>query len=155
MKPDLQSIARSLESQVLADCALRGIVPVPLAVAPSTLDALREAMASYPTGRIPVWAGGSSRTVFSGAAANNRFRAHHDAAHLDADAPMTLAGEYVAFTEQAKRIAGRWERHLLGIEILGQAAYRARHGTFPDNQEAFTRHAWARGLTVAVERGGF
>ena len=93
----------------------------------------------------PVWAGGSSLTIFQDARVNHAFRAWHDATHLKLDADFTRAGE--ARTCEAQIIAlytrypsaPAWIADLLRVEILGQFDYAAEHGSFPDDQLTFTK----------------
>lgn len=146
---------RSLEAQIYADCALRGIVALPVDDPPKTLAGLRLARTMEGSGRIPVLMGHSERTIYSTPRANHRYRAWHDTEHLLLNRGMDFDGERAVALAGLERVHGVDEKRLLWIESYGQVAYRARHGAFPYDQRAFAEYAWIHGLGRAVERGGF
>ena len=100
--------------------------------------------------RLPVWEGASDRTIYQSAAVNHAFRAWHDATHVAIGADFTLEGErrtceaqiaalYIAFPSAPAIYAT-----FLRVEIVEQALYLAKAGTFPCDQATFVRETMLR-----------
>lgn len=98
------------------------------------------------TGRMLVWNGASSRTIFADPETNYAFRAWHDWCHWRGNLPFTLEGERQAAAMQMDHvrtlfgdgpIARRFCR-LIEAEVIGQAECYARTGGYPLDQRAFT-----------------
>ena len=100
--------------------------------APDTLESL-----TRNCGRLVVWGGGSDRTIYGEASVNHAFRAWHDSLHLRLTAPFTLEGETLVALEQARLCRNDALGDILMAEIVGQAHYFAKYGTFPVDQMAF------------------
>lgn len=110
---------------------------------PSTLAKLKTVNAAN-NGRMVVSSQQCARTIFAHEGTNIAFRAWHDWCHLALDAEFNLAGETeVCFLQAAQFIAlygvkrSHYWRRLLRAEVIGQAAYRAATGEFPDDQVQF------------------
>ena len=88
-------------------------------------------------GRLVVWSGASDLTIYGDARVNHAFRAWHDALHLSLNAPFTLEGETRVAIEQARLIGSDAWAHVVLAEVVGQAEYLAKHGSFPADQTAF------------------
>ncbi len=170
-------LSRSLELQVIALCARAApyrIEALPLwSGAPDSLGSLIEATQGTvrpesETGagsiradrfgallgeRIPVWAGASDRTIWSGPSVNYLFRAWHDATHVAACAEFDTAGELRVARIQCAQIEGKPERAILWAETAGQVLYHNAHGAFPTDQRLFVAHAIAHGLERTIARG--
>ncbi len=111
--------------------------------APSTLTNLRAHVAR--TGRMLVWSGGSTDTIYDDDETNYAFRAWHDWHHWRHGYAFDLAGETLAYHGQCRDLEllypghdrlSAWKR-ILWCEVVGQAVYLAHHGKFPPNQRAF------------------
>lgn len=103
--------------------------------------------------RIPVWAGASARTIWSGPRVNYLFRAWHDATHLACAAEFDHDGEMEVARRQCAQIEGKPEKALLWAETAGQVLYHCAHGAFPTDQRVFVAHAVAHGLDRTIARG--
>lgn len=103
--------------------------------------------------RIPVWAGASDRTIWSGPAVNHLFRAWHDATHVAACADFDTAGELETARRQCAMIQGKPERAILWAETAGQVLYHAAHGAFPSDQRRYVVDCIRFGLDVTIGRG--
>jgi hypothetical protein len=122
--------------------------------APHTFEGLQ---AHYDrTGRIKVWDGASSETIFGDAEINYAFRAWHDAVHLKFALPFTFQGECAVadiMKEQVRKVYGdgaytRFYCNLIECEVVAQADHFRRTGEFPADQVAFTR-LWLNAHNVA------
>lgn len=93
-------------------------------------------------GRMKVWGGGGSRTIYGSPQVNWSFRAWHDWWHWRIREPFTLAGEtatceaQIAHYRQALGADARAEQ-LLRAEIIGQTEYHRWHKRFPEDQRGF------------------
>jgi len=112
------------------------------------------------TGRICVYSGGSDQTIFADAETNYAFRAWHDAIHFNNRFEFTTLGEFETWRAHCRDLfklfgenkkTHKWA-DLLYAEIVGQAEYLARHGSFPANQYAFTVDYINNGPKFALER---
>ncbi len=111
--------------------------------APATLADLRAHVAR--TGRMLVWSGGSTDTIYDDQETNYAFRAWHDWHHWRYGYAFDLAGETLAYHGQCcdldllyrghDRLAA-WKR-ILWAEVVGQALHHDMFGCFPVNQRAF------------------
>ena len=88
-------------------------------------------------GRLVVWSGASENTIYGEAAVNHAFRAWHDSLHLKLNAEFTPAGERLVALEQARIIGSEKHGLIMLAEIVGQAEYLAKHGSFPTDQNQF------------------
>lgn len=121
------------------------------ATAPITLHQLAEARQTCAV--LPVWSGASDATIYRDPKVNHAFRAWHDATHasLPAQHSFTLQGEAETCEAQCRELLKLWPRALplvriIRAEIIGQATYAARFGTFPANQAAFIEEYLTNGL---------
>ncbi len=110
--------------------------------APTDLEGLRRGLRE--TGQIVVDGDHSGLTIYRSMGLNHKFRAWHDTCHLVLNAPMTPKGEAMVCRFQQRQTetmmaAGTafFAKLALYAEIVGQGKYQAKHGQFPDNQEAF------------------
>ncbi len=113
---------------------------------PARSDSFHKIQEHYlKTGKLIIWSGGSSKTIFSNPTNNYKFRAWHDWHHINEETQFTLAGEYKTYLSQMNDVmdySDSWlECKLFGtildIEINGQAKYYNKHGYFPDDQREF------------------
>lgn len=109
--------------------------------APATYEALRAHVAD--TGRICVWSGASDQTIFGDPAVNYAFRAWHDWVHWRYSLPFTAEGERRVSMIQCRQLramrplSGRDLCYWVHAEVVGQLEYKARWGSFPEDQRAF------------------
>ena len=75
-------------------------------IAPQTFAAVRRS--ANETDRIVVWSGEAQHSIYGDATVNYAFRAWHDACHLAADIPFTIAGEEAAVAAQCAALRARW-----------------------------------------------
>lgn len=174
-------LSRSLELQLIALCArqapyrIEALPIVDARHAPDSLARLLESTAGTvapesesgagairehgsPSGallgeRIPVWAGASERTIWSGPRVNYLFRAWHDSVHVAACADFDTAGELETARRQCAQIEGKPERAILWAETAGQVLYHAAHGAFPDDQRRYVLDCIRFGLDRTIARG--
>lgn len=167
----MKALSCTLEAAVLAalDTPLLRIEPIPVADAPSSLEELLAATQDESDGpwqpgwsfengrqvaRIPVWEGGSDRTIWSSPSVNHAFRALHDYEHILQCAGFDVQGEsYVARAQAAKLCTSKAERVILLAETMGQIYYHERWGRFPTDQRAFVVRCVRVGMFQAVDMG--
>lgn len=114
-------------------------------VAPNDIEALRAAWAhSKRTGlALPVWAGGSDKTVYTSRGANYAFRFWHDSLHCMHGLGFNTADEITIGIMQTAEVATYFgpdslESKIMFADTVEQSRYAARHnGEFPDDQLAF------------------
>lgn len=113
------------------------------AEAPETYEALCAHLEKG--GRMLVWSGGSDATIYADAEVNHAFRAWHDWCHFTGGHDFSPEGEAAAMRMQQDHLrllygdspeVRRWFA-ILEAEIVGQAAYYAMWGRFPEDQRAF------------------
>jgi hypothetical protein len=123
--------------------------------APSTYRELKAHVAA--TGRLVVYAGASDRTIYGDPAVNHAFRAWHDYCHLLGGYDTSFVGEVAVCRAQERQLLHRygdsertfrWKK-IVEADIIGQARYFERHGTFPVDQAAFVR-AYLHDLAQAL-----
>lgn len=102
-------------------------------VAPDTFANLKS---SQTGGRLVVWSGESSNTIYGDASSNWAFRAWHDFLHLKLNAPFTLEGEIHVAKAQASQ-CGTLAASIIMAEVQGQVEYFNKYGKFPVNQIEF------------------
>lgn len=123
--------------------------------APSTYEELCDAFeVCVSTGKLPVYNGGMSRTVYHGDSENLKFRFLHDLKHVRMAAPFTMQGEYDVAMDTIVELRAYLEYYygddflplcrdtllLLWIDTIGQVDYYyANDGAFVDDQLEF---AW-------------
>jgi hypothetical protein len=111
--------------------------------APETFRALKEEYTKR--GRITVFSGASSKTIFDDHGVNLDFRAWHDWAHLQVGGKsFNVDSEAEACQLQCDMVRARyngsdadWLCRLIDAEIMGQAKHWAKYKAFVDNQRAF------------------
>jgi hypothetical protein len=84
-----------------------------------------------------IWSGASDNTIWSESKANWLFRAHHDLIHVKYSLDFTLDGEIEVARIQANNIDNEILAQVFLCEVIDQAEYFKRHGTFPVNQREF------------------
>lgn len=102
---------------------------------PASREELRQIVASGEP--IPVWSGASDNTIWGSHELNWRFRAWHDAHHVELAAEFDAAGEYRLAVHAVRLIHGEAEKAILWREIWGQVEYFTKHGFFPVDQVSF------------------
>ena len=113
-------------------------------------------------GRITVYSGASDNTIFGSPDVNIAFRAWHDAAHLIAGGvSFNLTSEYDAMLKQCHNLGeyigygtvkhAQWCNVLL-IEIMCQAKYYSKYGTYVHDQREFHEHCLVYGIDNALMR---
>lgn len=125
------------------------LFPLGFDVSDDAPSSLAELMASFASGRHTVWRGASEATIFGGpeaAEVNWAFRAWHDWHHWHGKHALDLNGEAAVARGQITdvfKLFGQRDAYvfadLILEEVLGQAAYKAATGAFPENQRAFAR----------------
>ena len=106
------------------------------------------------TGRLLVWSGGSSKTIFGDCRTNWAFRAIHDQHHdrgnlaFDCDSERKVCGLQVAglFARYGANHVTEAVARLIRLEIVGQCSHFEDTGQFIDDQNEWTRRQWR--LTV-------
>lgn len=97
------------------------------------------------SGRLYVWSGASSSSIYPSAECNWLFRGHHDTLHLETGLRFDYEGELEltkrGITELGLSTSPLLER-LYWIDNVGQQLYYYKHGYFPVNQLAFAISAW-------------
>ncbi len=93
---------------------------------------------------LPVWSGGSDKTVYLTPEINHAGRYWHDATHIRLQADFSLAGELKVAAAQIE-LASMWfgpgslEVLLLTADTVGQALHYAKSGMFVEDQLAFAK----------------
>jgi hypothetical protein len=111
--------------------------------APQSFEQLNALLTSG--GRMCVWSGGSTNTIYEDAKVNYAFRAWHDLCHWWGAFPFTVDGEIETCEMQCRQLVHFYGDNdvtrswcaVLRAEVIGQAEYFERHKRFPDNQTAF------------------
>jgi len=115
-------------------------------VASEAPDTWAKVQASFArNGKITVWSGESSNTVYSAPRVNWAFRAWHDSIHLAHGLDFSLRGEERTAERQCAalwkltrdRVLRKFGEALLEIEIVDQARIAVYTGKFIDNQREF------------------
>jgi hypothetical protein len=96
-------------------------------------------------GRITVYDGGCSNTIFDDPDINVMFRAWHDWCHLKGNYDFRLVGEMQAAYMQMEHVVtlygdgetGQQLCALIDAEVIGQAQYYQLHTKYVQNQRAF------------------
>lgn len=111
--------------------------------APDSLTRLKAEYAAR--GRITIFSGGCSNTIFDDAGTNQDFRAWHDYCHIEMNADFSFEGERAAFNLQASHIHNHWGSvdtgraliQVLEAEVIGQARYWRLYKKYVGNQRGF------------------
>lgn len=111
--------------------------------APNTLEGLTAHVRA--TGRMLVWNGASTGTIFGSPEVNFAFRAWHDAIHVLGNHAFTLEGELEVAEVQKAWLRSHYPNHpnlsrwvrLIDIEVVEQSKHFAAYGAFPEDQRAF------------------
>lgn len=133
--------------------------------APETLQSIREAFLKARKDRqaFPVFAGASDKTVYLSAEGNWAFRFWHDILHVIHASDTTFEDEvklgYLHVQAVEKEFGkGSLEARIMGWDTVGQSAYHAMMGNFPEDQAGFVLDALKRGakldLWVEMARNG-
>ena len=173
----MKALSRTLEAAILAQLTDGPTVlePIPMDEDPCpTLEALLLATADDSAGpgcpghawapdgrpllRMPVWAGGSERTIWSSPEVNWAFRAVHDHLHILHCAGFTDTGEHVVARAHEALLRGTpadnpGDRLILRAEIMGQLLHFRHWGAFPVDQRAFVVRCVRKGIMGAVAQG--
>jgi hypothetical protein len=112
--------------------------------APESFKALKEEYAAR--GRITVYSGASSKTIFDDPDVNVDFRAWHDYCHLMGNTGFSVEGERKAAEMQCEHVkrfygdgrTGQWLCTLIMAEVVGQAEHYAKYKAYVEDQRAFT-----------------
>lgn len=93
---------------------------------------------------LPVWSGGSDKTIYLSPEINHAGRYWHDATHIRLQADFSLSGELKVAAAQIE-LASMWfgpnslEVLLLTADTVGQALNYAKSGMFVEDQLAFAK----------------
>lgn len=98
------------------------------------------------TGKIAVWSGGSSHTIYGNERVNWQFRAWHDYMHIASGVCNHAHGPLGCFEPSAEYAVADYQciglgdelAKLVQCEVDGQARHYEVYGTFIDDQVAFT-----------------
>ena len=79
-------------------------------------------------------------TIFGSAEVNIAFRAWHDSVHLELNEDFDYMSEARVAFAQCAELPADWyfERQLIMVEVIAQAAYHQKTGNFVANQRQFT-----------------
>lgn len=93
---------------------------------------------------LPVWSGGSDKTIYLTPEINHASRYWHDATHIRLQADFSLSGELTVAAAQIEFASmvfgpGSLEVLLLTADTVGQALHYAKSGMFVEDQLAFAR----------------
>jgi hypothetical protein len=111
--------------------------------APQTFEQLDVLLSSG--GRMRVWSGASSDTIYRDSGVNFAFRAWHDLCHWRGAFPFTVDGEIATCEMQCRQLLNfygdndvtrSWSA-VLRAEVIGQALYFQQHKRFPEDQASF------------------
>jgi len=126
--------------------------------APNTLEAVTRAWQT--TGPVPVWNGGSGRTVYGSPLHNYAFRAWHDSTHVRLQTPFSPAGEKTTALAQVRMLLSCTDlgtpgdrvraARLVYEDIVAQVEHCERYGDFPVDQLGFQRAYATRGPSEAL-----
>lgn len=151
----VEALCPELEAFILSEVARLRIVPH--GILPKTvkgvvkvrMPVLSDAFVDD-SGRhhIYIWAGKSTKTIWSTPAVNVAFRAWHDSTHIRTGLGMTPTEEIVLARQidlETVGVISHEARMILYAETAGQIAHFEKHdGAFPENQRAFVK-AYAAG----------
>jgi hypothetical protein len=104
-------------------------------VAPQSFEDLMQHYKA--TGSLVIWSGGSDATIYKDPAVNYLFRAMHDYTHILINADFTMKGETRTAYKQMSQVGTELAK-IIQIEIIGQAEYYMKTGSFLDDQVQFT-----------------
>lgn len=114
--------------------------------APNDYEGLRAAwdVSMRTKAALPVYNGGSERTIYTMSEGNYAFRFVHDAAHVMLQANFSPAGEARVFQYLGNKVkkafgADSMEYKLYAADTIGQVAYYAVHRDYVGDQLAFAR----------------
>lgn len=97
------------------------------------------------TARLTVWSGASDSTIYGDPVLNWCARAWHDATHLSLGADFSLEGETRTAEAQIVALYRRFPSapdvyaSIIRAEVIEQASYCYRTGSFPADQVSFVR----------------
>lgn len=106
--------------------------------APETLEALTRHYTS--TGKLKIWSGASTGTVWGAAEHNWLFRAWHDFNHLILQTEFNRIGELKTCAAQMSQVESSFLHKVLHIEIVEQLNHFETIGAFPQNQLEFFKN---------------
>lgn len=136
------------------------VVPNPVERSPEGFPALRKHVLSMRTSYavyIDVWSGGSENTIYPRHGDNHRFRALHDAYHVELNSGFDLAGELrVSLTMYDDlRLRGMQDAPALVylIDTVGQSLMHFLTGEHVPDQLTFVTLVWDRMLPKMQEPG--
>lgn len=123
--------------------------------APDTLQGIREAFLKARKDRqaFPVYAGASDKTVYLSPEGNWAFRFWHDILHVIHASDTTFEDEVKLGWLHVQAVEkefgkGSLEARIMGWDTVGQSAYHAIMGNFPEDQRQFVFEALSRGANL-------
>ena len=138
MKPR-RALSPALEAALMREVARLDLRPAPTPDAPASLADL---LSLNPrAGRIPVWSGASTWTIWSAPAVNWAYRAWHDSIHWRLGVEFDPAGELAVARASLYIAPTARDRAILWAETWGQVAALARSGSFPEDQRTWVARA--------------
>lgn len=125
--------------------------------APESLKDIREAFLKARKDRqsFPVFKGASDKTIYLSAEGNWAFRFWHDILHVIHASDTTFEDEvklgwfHVSAVEKEFG-KGSLEARIMGWDTVGQSAYFAMMGNFPEDQRQFVFDALTRGANLSL-----
>jgi hypothetical protein len=110
---------------------------------------------------MPVYDGGSDKTIYSHARYNYAFRAWHDKVHLELDAGFGKLDEIRVCNEQVRQARARFVMLALSEEdiraviadVAGQVLYYYKHGEFVKDQALFVGACLEDGIFTTLDSG--
>lgn len=116
---------------------------------------------SVPGESMPVYDGGSDKTIYSHARYNYAFRAWHDKVHLELDAGFGKLDEIRVCNEQVRQARARFVMLALSEEdiraviadVAGQVLYYYKHGEFVKDQALFVGACLEDGIFTTLDSG--
>jgi len=85
---------------------------------------------------IPVWSGGSEKTIYGNPLVNYAFRAWHDSVPIQTGQGFTLPEETIVSHYQAGKLGGTFGE-IINIEVIDQIKFFQKTNNFLDNQVEF------------------
>ena len=121
----MEPISESLNRQILALAPRHVAVPD----APNTWRELQRA-AYDSAGRLRVFNGASSATIYASPSVNFAFRAWHDSLHLAHGLDFSRESELKIAQFHADQIQGEYDKRLIYADVAAQVEYYFKHGRY-------------------------
>ena len=109
-------------------------------------------------GALPVYKGGSEKTIYGKAETNHKFRAWHDMIHLENNLSFSYDDEMKVAKIHAQQLrdigAPTWVINAVYCDVAGQVIYYYHHKQYVDNQKQFVLDCINNGLIETARNSG-